>query len=98
MTIQNIASSVADPKQGAGRPVFVHESVHAVLANDVRLLAQRRPTLLAAGGLASYVQACVHPKSLDVNQLAAASARRSTPTAAAASSRSTCCSASTPVH
>ena len=70
MTLQNVAASVFDPKQGADRPVYLHESVHAVLANDVRLLSGNDQHSWLHEGLASYVQLCVYPKSIDRRELA----------------------------
>jgi hypothetical protein len=70
MTLQNVAASTIDPKQGAERPVYLHESVHAVLANDVRLLSGNDHHSWLHEGLASYVQLCVYPKSIDRKQLA----------------------------
>ena len=70
MTLQNVAASVLDPKQGADRPVYLHESVHAVLANDVRLLTGNDHHSWLHEGLAGYVQLCVYPKSIDRKQLA----------------------------
>lgn len=63
-TVQSIATAIWDPKQGARRPVFLHESVHAAAAYDVRLLTGHPPHTWLQEGLASYVQICVYPKSL----------------------------------
>ena len=75
MTVQNLAASVFDPKQGPQRPVFLHESIHAVVANDVRLLNGNPHHSWLQEGLASYVQLCVYPGAVDRADLAANFAR-----------------------
>jgi hypothetical protein len=67
LTIQNIASSTFDPAYGPDRPVYVHETVHAVLGNDVRLGHAGERVAWLHEGLASYVQLVVHPRSLTRN-------------------------------
>jgi hypothetical protein len=62
MTVQNIGSAVFDPKQGAERPVFLHESVHVVLANDLRMNCNALPHSWLQEGMAAYVQACAYPE------------------------------------
>jgi hypothetical protein len=70
-TVQNIAATTFDPEQGASRPVFLHESIHAVLANDVRLLASNDRHTWLHEGFASYLQMCLYPQSVDRRALAA---------------------------
>ena len=77
-TVQNVAATTFDPKQGTDRPVFLHESVHAVFANDVRLFSGHDRHSWLHEGLASYVQLCVYPKSID-RRLLAANFRRPVP-------------------
>jgi hypothetical protein len=70
MTVQNIATAVFDPAQGAGRPVFLHESLHALLATDLRVLSTNDQHRWLQEGLASYVQGALYPQSFDRKQLA----------------------------
>ena len=70
LTVGNLAATTFDPKQGADRPVFLHESVHAVLGNDLRLLSGHDRHSWLHEGLASYVQLCLYPRSVDRRQLA----------------------------
>lgn len=65
MTVQNMAAAMFDLKQGADRPVFVHEMTHAILATDVRVLSSSDQHCWLQEGMAAYVQVCLHPKSLD---------------------------------
>ena len=64
-TVQDVSSSTYDPKLGADRPVFLHESVHAVLGHDLRLLTGADHHWWLHEGLANYVQLCLYPHSLD---------------------------------
>ena len=64
-----VAATTFDPKQGADRPVFFHESVHAVFAHDVRLLTGHDHQSWLHEGLAAYLQVCVFPRSLDPRML-----------------------------
>lgn len=68
-TVQDIAATTFDPKQGAHRPVFFHESVHAVLAHDVRLLTHSDHQSWLHEALANYLQVCLFPRSLDARIL-----------------------------
>ena len=72
MTIQNIGAAVFDPKQGADRPVFLHESVHVVLANDVRLNCNTEHHSWLQEGMAGYLQLCAYPESVAPRRLAEA--------------------------
>jgi hypothetical protein len=71
LTVGNFAATTFDPKQGANRPVFLHESVHAVFATDVRLLSGHERHSWLHEGLGSYVQMCLYPQSVDRRALAA---------------------------
>jgi hypothetical protein len=64
-TVADVATSTFDPKLGPARPVYLHESVHAVVAHDLRLLTGGVNHSWLHEGLASYVQLCVFPNSLD---------------------------------
>ena len=75
MTIQNIGSAVFDPKQGADRPVFLHEAVHVALANDVRLNCNAEHHSWLQEGMASYVQVCAYPELVAARRLAEAFAQ-----------------------
>jgi len=70
-TVQDIATSTDDPRQGADRPVFLHESLHAVLARDVRLLIHHERHAWLHEGMASYLQVCLYPQTMDERELAA---------------------------
>ena len=69
-TVQNLAASTFDTERRADRPVYLHELVHAVFANDVRLLVGDGRQSWLHEGLASYVQLCVYPQTIDRGQLA----------------------------
>jgi hypothetical protein len=71
LTVGNLAATTFDPKQGADRPVFLHESVHAIFATDVRLLSGHDRHSWLHEGLGSYVQLCLYPRSIDRRALAA---------------------------
>lgn len=75
MTVQNIGAAVFDPKQGADRPVFLHESVHVVLANDLRLNCNAVAHSWLQEGMAAYVQVCAYPESVAGRTFAEAFAR-----------------------
>jgi hypothetical protein len=60
-TVFGVPSSSWDPKQGWDRPVYVHESVHGLV---VRLLSISSNGNWVQEGLASAVQARVHPRSV----------------------------------
>ena len=64
-TVQDIATATYDPALGTRRPVYLHESVHAVVARDLRLLTGHAPHTPVQEGLATYLQLCLHPKSID---------------------------------
>jgi len=70
-SVQDIATSTYRAELGPRRPVYVHESVHAIVARDLRLLTGHQPHTPLQEGIASYVQACVHPRSLSRRDLAA---------------------------
>jgi hypothetical protein len=67
VTVHDIATSTFDPKQGANRPSYAHEAVHAVIGRDVRLAVGRNNTSWLHEGFASYVQLCIHPASISRN-------------------------------
>jgi hypothetical protein len=69
-SVQNIATSTFDPRQGADRPVFLHEGLHAVFAEDVRLFAGHDRHSWLHEGLGTYVQLSVYPRSIDRRALA----------------------------
>lgn len=68
-TFQDIAFSTFEPRRGADRPTYLHESVHAVLAHDLRVVNGRDSTHWLHEGLASYAQLCAYPGSLAKNAL-----------------------------
>lgn len=74
-TVQDIATSTHDAKVGPERPVYLHESVHALLTRDVRLALNDAADHWLHEGVASFIQASVYPKSLDRRLLRAAFAR-----------------------
>lgn len=63
-TVLGVASSWFDAKQGWDRPVFVHEAMHAAIEP---LLGIACTGNWLQEGLASAVQATIHPKSLSVD-------------------------------
>lgn len=63
-TVQDICSSTYDPAQGPRRPVYLHESVHGIVARELRLPVGYPRTSPLQEGLANYLQLCVHPRSL----------------------------------
>jgi hypothetical protein len=64
-TVQDIATAGYEPTLGVRRPVYLHESVHAIVARDLRLLTGHPPHTPLQEGLATYVQLAVHPGSID---------------------------------
>lgn len=64
-TVQNIAASFFDPNQGADRPVFLHEAVHAAVAARLGLVCGADGHDPWQEALANYVQLAVHPDSLE---------------------------------
>jgi hypothetical protein len=68
-TVQSIATSTWDEKQGPERPVYLHESVHAIAARDLRLLAGTPNHNALQEGLANYLQLVIYPKTLDAGVL-----------------------------
>ena len=57
--------SADDAERGVRRPVYVHESTHAVVARDLRLLTGNAKHSPLQEGIATYVQLCLHPDSVD---------------------------------
>ena len=64
-TVQDIATSSYDAKLGNDRPVWLHESVHAVVGHDLRLAPGTAAHSWFQEGLANYIQLCIYPGSLD---------------------------------
>jgi hypothetical protein len=64
-TVQDLCTATYDPQQGPRRPVYLHESVHGVLAHDLRLPSGHLATSPLQEGIANYLQLCVYPRSLD---------------------------------
>jgi hypothetical protein len=63
-TIQDMATSTYRAELGPRRPVYVHESTHAIIARDLRLQVGYAPHTPLHEGIANYVQVCVHPQSV----------------------------------
>ncbi|HEX8912123.1 MAG TPA: hypothetical protein VF796_07160 [Humisphaera sp.] len=61
-TVQDVATS--DYNGTKDRPVWLHESVHAIAARDLRLSPGNPRHGWLQEGLANYVQLCVYPQSL----------------------------------
>lgn len=74
-TVQDIATSSWDARQGADRPVYLHETVHAVLGRDVRLVIGNERHWWLHEGMANYVQLCVYPQALRAEVYPSAFAR-----------------------
>lgn len=64
-TVQDIATTTFDPKLGNDRPVWLHESAHAIVGRDLRLAPGTIAHSWLQEGLANYIQLCVYPNSLD---------------------------------
>jgi hypothetical protein len=69
-TLQDIATSSWSDTHGVRRPVYLHEGVHALMARELRLQSGHGPHRWLHEGVASYVQASVHPTSLPRRALA----------------------------
>lgn len=63
-TVQDISTSSWNERFGVKRPVYLHETVHGLLARDLRLLTGHAPHTWLHEGLASYLQAAVFPDSM----------------------------------
>lgn len=74
-TIYDISTSSYDAKIGPDRPVYLHESVHAIVSHDLRLLPGTEGHSWLHEGIANYVQLSVYPKSLPAGSYARAFAR-----------------------
>lgn len=61
-TIQDIATAVYDRKYGANSLIFTHESFHAVLAHDTRLVPGNPAHSWLHEALASYLQLACYPQ------------------------------------
>jgi hypothetical protein len=64
-TVQDLSCSTYRADLGVRRPVYLHEATHALVARDLRLLTGNDAHTPLQEGLASYVQLCVFPQSLD---------------------------------
>jgi hypothetical protein len=71
-TVQDIATSTYKQELGTRRPVYLHESVHAVVARDLRLLTGNARHAPLQEGLATYLQLCAHAKSIERDAFARA--------------------------
>jgi hypothetical protein len=63
-TVQDISACVWDAAATHGQPVALHESVHAVVSRQLRLLPGAPAHAWLQEGLANYLQLCIHPDSL----------------------------------
>jgi hypothetical protein len=64
LTVQDIATSSWDAAQGWGRPVFLHETVHAVVARRLRIATRARGADWLQEGTATYLQLCAYPGAM----------------------------------
>jgi hypothetical protein len=64
-TIQDIATSYHDAMKGVERPVYFHETVHAVGGRLLRLVPGSRNHSWLQEGMANYLQLCLYPGSID---------------------------------
>jgi hypothetical protein len=69
-TVQDIGTVVFDRRLGPANPMFVHESFHAILAHDARLVTNHARNSWFHEALANYLQAGVYPRSLPAGVLA----------------------------
>lgn len=63
-TVQDFTGSPYLPKFGIDRPVYLHETVHAVVAREVHIRSAVAEHSWLQEGLANYLQLCVYPESL----------------------------------
>ncbi|MCU0722335.1 MAG: hypothetical protein MUC63_01740 [Planctomycetes bacterium] len=63
--VQDTAGSFFDPQKGMERPVFFHETVHALVARNLRLLPGHESHSWLQEGIANYLQICVYPEAID---------------------------------
>ncbi len=64
-TVQDIATGTYKKERGVRRPVYLHESVHAIVARDLRILTADDADTPLQEGLANYIQLCVFPQSVN---------------------------------
>ncbi len=64
-TVQDICASTYDANAGLDRAVYFHESAHAVISRQWRLLAGVPAHSWLQEGVANYLQLCVYPQSMD---------------------------------
>lgn len=62
--VQDLATSFYDPELGNDRPVWLHESVHAIMAHNLRLSPGSPQHSWIQEGVANYIQLCVYPQAL----------------------------------
>jgi hypothetical protein len=69
-TVQDISACVYDAGAVRGQPVALHESVHAVVSRQLRLLPGAPAHAWLQEGLGNYIQLCVYPRSLPEGEYA----------------------------
>ncbi|HUT60201.1 MAG TPA: hypothetical protein VNA25_20335, partial [Phycisphaerae bacterium] len=66
-TVQDVAACVHERSGPEGQPVVLHETVHAVVCRELRLLPGAPAHAWLQEGLANYLQLCVYPESLEAD-------------------------------
>lgn len=76
LTVHDIAMGTYVEKLGVRQPVFLHESVHAVVTRDLRLLTGDAPQGVLQEAIATYVQIALQPDYMTPEEYAAAFSQR----------------------
>ena len=64
LALEDFAGSYWDPVKGVDRPVFLHETIHAIVAQRWRIAPRQRGGDWVQEGTANYLQLCLHPDSM----------------------------------
>jgi len=64
LALEDFAGSYWDPVKGADRPVFLHETIHAIVAQRWRIAPRRKGADWVQEGTANYLQLCLYPDSM----------------------------------
>lgn len=64
LALEDFAGSYWDPVKGVDRPVFLHETIHAIVAQRWRIAPRRTGADWMQEGAANYLQLCVYPDSM----------------------------------
>ncbi|MHC5021523.1 MAG: hypothetical protein ACYTGX_15745 [Planctomycetota bacterium] len=64
LALEDFAASSWDPVKGVERPVFLHETIHAIVAQRWRIAPRLKGADWVQEGTANYLQLCVYPDSM----------------------------------